>query len=438
MSLGSSKEFKASLDALKVYKTVLSAGKDYSKEFLEKKALIGRNSCEGLWLWTTYLPFPYNVASFLATLLCYTLYALAHIIGFGIYYFTLVSYHVTSVTYESLSITKVSIDYAKESYYDAKYYDQWLTESLGIINVNIGTQHQQMKDQLASQHEIMLNRVNKFTNCRVELHGYDMTRSVFGDSAEDLLLKANPDCRCILFANKPENNDCSTELQRRRLVSEEMIVNSMTNPQGKKLDEVLNNLDEIIDNDEEMLEELKEFEENEEEIIDNQVDMKNITTILEDRMATLQETVDGIAKKLDMNPKSDAKSKKSKKAKSQPKEAQDSETDDALFHRNLLAVEEAVMDKFDKMESQVKLVEGKVDSMEKMIEGKMESQAKLVETQVQSIEGKVESMETQVQSIENKVQSIEGKVDNMEKTMEEMKDMLSQLMMNRGAAEADA
>ena len=161
----------------------------------------------------------------------------------------------------------------------------------------------------------------------------------------------------------------------------------------------------------------------ENEIMDNQVDMKNITQAMKDRMTTLQETIDGIAKKLDMNPKSDAKSKKSKKAKSQPKEAQDSETDDALFHRNLLAVEEAVMDKFDKMESQAKLVESKVES----IEGKVES-----------MESKVDSMESKVESMENKVQSIEGKVDNMEKTMEEMKDMLSQLMTNREAAEADA
>ena len=156
----------------------------------------------------------------------------------------------------------------------------------------------------------------------------------------------------------------------------------------------------------------------ENEIMDNQVDMKNITRAMKDRMTTLQETVDSIAKKLDMKPKSDAKSKKSKKAKSQPKEAQDSETDDALFHRNLLAVEEAVMDKFDKMESQV-------DSMEKTIEGKVES-----------MESKVDSMESKVESMETQVQSIEGKVDNMEKTMEEIKDMLSQLMMNREAADA--
>ena len=150
----------------------------------------------------------------------------------------------------------------------------------------------------------------------------------------------------------------------------------------------------------------------ENEIMDNQVDMKNITRAMKDRMTTLQETVDSIAKKLDINPKSsDAKSKKSKKAKSQ---SQHSEADDALFHRNLLAVEEAVMDKFDKMESQV-------DSMEKTIEGKVES-----------MESKVDSMESKVESMETQVQSIEGKVDNMEKTMEEIKDMLSQLMM-RGA-----
>ena len=167
--------------------------------------------------------------------------------------------------------------------------------------------------------------------------------------------------------------------------------------------------------------------------MDNQVDMKNITRALKDRMATLQETVDNIAKKLDINPtKSDAKSKKSKKAKSQPKEAQDSETDDALFHRNLLAVEEVVMDKFDKMESQAKSMaktfEGKVES----IEGKVES----MEIQVQSIENKVQSIEGKVDSMESQVQSIKGKVDNMGKTMEEMKDMLSQLMMNRAAADA--
>jgi len=139
----------------------------------------------------------------------------------------------------------------------------------------------------------------------------------------------------------------------------------------------------------------------ENEIIDNQVDVKIITRAMRDRMATLQETVDSIAEKLDMNLKSDTKSKKAK-----AQAAQDSEADDALFHRNLLAVEEVVNDKFDDMKSQIKLVE---------------RQGKLVESKVASIEDKVELMES--------------KVDRMEKTMEEMKEMLSQFI-TRGAADA--
>jgi len=159
----------------------------------------------------------------------------------------------------------------------------------------------------------------------------------------------------------------------------------------------------IIENEEKIM--VKEVE-----IMNKQVDMNSIVSALRDRMIALQGTVDVIAVKLDMDPgqprENDSKSKKSKKAK----QAKPEVSEEDLFTRNLLAVEEVVNDKFDDMKNQVKLVESKVESAE--------SQGRVIESKVGAMEGKIES--------------IEGKVDRMEKTMEEIKDMLSQLMM-RGA-----
>ena len=131
------------------------------------------------------------------------------------------------------------------------------------------------------------------------------------------------------------------------------------------------------------------------------------------------------------NPNSnDTKSKKSKKAKqAKPKVPKESDEGDRLFTRNLL--EEAVNDKFDMMERQVKSMEGKIESIDVKV-GSVESQGNSIEGKVKSMEGKVESIEGKVESIEGKVESIEGKVESIEKTMEELKDMLSQLML-RGA-----
>lgn len=109
-------------------------------------------------------------------------------------------------------------------------------------------------------------------------------------------------------------------------------------------------------------------------------------------MATILEEM------LNVDPKNNAKSKKSKRAKGEKEAAQEEDP----FKRNLLAAEE-VKDEFDKMESQSELVEGKV-----------------------------ESMESKIESMEGKVESIEGKVDSIEKTIGEMKEMMSQLLAKGG------
>ena len=157
------------------------------------------------------------------------------------------------------------------------------------------------------------------------------------------------------------------------------------------------------------------------EIMSKQVDMNSIVSALTDRVIALQGTVDDIAVKIDMDPgqprENDSKPKKSKKAK----QAKPEISEEDLFTRNLLAVEEVVNDKFDDMKNQVKSMEGKVES----IDGKVGS----VKRQVKSMEGKVESIDAKVGSIEGKIESIEGKVESIEKTMEELKDMISQLMM---------
>lgn len=70
--------------------------------------------------------------------------------------------------------------YEYKLYYEELARDQWTTESLSIINKNMHDQHLAMRSQLQKRHEDILNKVNIYTNCRVDLHGIDMVRDTSG------------------------------------------------------------------------------------------------------------------------------------------------------------------------------------------------------------------------------------------------------------------
>ena len=266
-------------------------------------------------------------------------------------------------------------------------------------------QHTEMRDQLQNRHDKMVNDVKEYTNCRVELQGFDITRDPTGPSQKELLEKADIDrgrkgdksCMCIIFTQ-----GCSSG--RRRLAESEIIVNTMENHQGAML-----------------MEELNASEERE-------INMENSFLAMRDRMVELQDSVDRIAEKLDMeviDPKTnEAKSKKSKKSKAMKDDGGEEEVPDeeSLFNRNLHEtgfVGERVDN--DMIKKTVEAMEVKLDSVEK----KMDS----VENKMTGI-----AMKDEVELIKGKVESMERKVDKIEKSMEELKDMLSKLVMGGGAA----
>ena len=274
-------------------------------------------------------------------------------------------------------------------------------------------QHTEMRDQLQNRHEKMVNDVNGFTNCRVELQGFDITRDPTGPSQKELLEKADIDrgrkgdksCMCIIFTQ-----GCSSG--RRRLAESEIIVNTMENHQGAML-----------------MEELNASEERE-------INMENSFLAMRDRMVELQDSVDRIAEKLDMeviDPKTnEAKSKKSKKSKAIKDDGGGEEVPDeeSLFNRNLHEtgfVGERVDN--DEIKKTVEAIEVKLDAVQK----KMDS----VENKMTgiTIKDEVKVMREEVREMKGKVESMESKVDKIEKSMEELKDMLSKLVMGGGAAE---
>ena len=176
--------------------------------------------------------------------------------------------------------------------------------------------------------------------------------------------------------------------------------------------------------------------------------MENSFLAMRDRMVELQDSVDRIAEKLDMeviDPKMNAKSKKAKKSKAIKDDGGGEEVPDeeSLFNRNLHEagfVGERVDN--DEIKKTVEAIEVKLDSVEKKmdsVENKMtgitiKEEVELIKGKVDKIEGKVDKIEAKVQSMEGKVESMESKVDKIEKSMEELKDMLSKLVMGGGAA----
>ena len=256
-------------------------------------------------------------------------------------------------------------------------------------------QHTEMRDQLQERHEDMVNDINPYTNCRVELHGLDMTRDTSGPSSKELLGQADmtlgrvgdKSCMCIIY-----NEGCSSS-SGRRLAKDVIKVNGlMPNRQGEKLFETMISLKNTV------LGMKEERIQGEDEI--------------RDTLNNMMSAMSKIMEKLDMDPVFDPKKKaKSPKKPKQAKPSEDQEDETAkgdLFKRNLLAVED-----------------------------NMKSQGKLVESKIEAMENKVESIATKedIKDVKSEVDMIKGKVESMEKTMEEMKEMLSQLMM-RGGVEA--
>ena len=179
---------------MKIYKTTLAAGKDYTEKIIEKKNKLldhNCNSLDGTCKGGTFAaPF-----ACVGWFFCKLVQFLAFLIGFFTYYATLVAYHVTSLAYESAAITKPN--YAKGNYKNLIYFDKWTTYALQTINKNINEQHTQVREELQTRHTTVVNYVNAYTNCRVELHGYDVaimnTPDYNGPLSKELLLAADDD-----------------------------------------------------------------------------------------------------------------------------------------------------------------------------------------------------------------------------------------------------
>ena len=158
-------------------------------------------------------------------------------------------WHFASLVVQVISYTITGLELAQDSYSGPTYWHQlesfnWTAAALDNINWNIGHQHTQMRDQLQTRHTTMINVVNAFTNCRVELHGYDVTRDVNGPTAKELLLQADLDlgrtgqysCKCLIYPDA----GCPTELtdaaSRRRLgLPDSIKVATIGNQHGEKM-----------------------------------------------------------------------------------------------------------------------------------------------------------------------------------------------------------
>jgi len=160
----------------------------------------------------------------------------------------------------------------------------------------------------------------------------------------------------------------------------------------------------------------------------SRIGSKNEAGDILDEMEVIKTAIVDIQTALGITPKSDTKSKKSKKAKG---------AKDDLFTRNLLESEHSdevsgkdearmIAESINEKLSSIKEDTGAVQEI-KTATLTMTDEIKSVELKVEKIENKVEFIEGKVQSMESKVHSIGDKVDNMEKTMNDIKDMLSQL-----------
>ena len=250
-------------------------------------------------------------------------------------------------------------------------------------------QHTEMMKQLQDRHTEMLNKVNLFTNCRIELHGYDMSRNPLTDpDAKEMLKEKNPTCSNEFFGTG------------RKLQEEAKIkVNTIENHNSERMMEELKDIEvnqgdiskvlhDVKSLEKTILGEVDEVEEYTRSIIDDVDTVEDTDLKIQSTLEIMLSTINAIHAKLNLEPFANKKNAKSKKSKKAGK--------DTLFHRNLLETSAA---------------DEQTDEEEESVEKKI-------------LFGKVQSIEGKVQSIEGKVQSIEGKVEKIEKSIEELKQLM--------------
>lgn len=331
-------------------------------------------------------------------------------------------------------------DYPRITYLNQLAAHEWNYNALSIINNNTWAQNEmafdltihridnvtnlinsyttKMTNDVIDQVDSSYHGINGYTECRTNLIGWHIIKSLAPVGNSTNPFPAQPNCT---IPKLPLRNGT---LSSRRL--EELNSFDITYFQWESVS--------VIDRIHETNVKLNEME------ISLSHDLKHIGLAIAEMQKALDIEVGTDGK--------DAKSSKKPKTKNEKniftrKLLETGMTDGSTCDikesvEELKIIEEEVTAGVESVKNEVKAIksnsmamEGKVESVEgevESIKGKVES----IEGKVGSMEGKIESMESKVESIESKVESIEGKVESMEKTMEEVKDMLSQLIM-RGA-----
>ena len=362
-SIDAQEGIKTSLDTFSAIQTVLENELETGKAMREYGKEKQKDTCE------LVKPNP----------ILFPICVLFHMLLGGLGFFW---HFATLVVKDIISYTVTGLDIAYEDFSLPNYYNQferfnWIADSMSNINWNIGHQHTQIVKDLQDRHTTMVNVVNAFTNCRVELHGYDVTRDVNGTSAEELLLQADSDlgrtgqlsCKCLIYPTSLLNPDNKCDVASRRRLGlpepDSIKVGTTGNQHGEKTHRL------ITENGQKTMKELSK-------VLNIMVEQERLILGQEDAiqetMLNIALAVTAIQTKLDMEPtipNTNVNNEKSKKPKAKkPKAVKDDAGEGRdMFKRNLLetgdvgtkACNDEIVGKFDTVEKEIKKIEGTVD-----------------------------------------------------------------------------
>ena len=213
------------LGTFKISKTYLGMTKDLGKAVKDTYEKKQETICQSLWGKCEWA-FGLGVVYCIAGAICIVFQILLAALGFFFYYHVLVSYHLTSITYESMALGKNKYD--KYAYLNQKASDKWMDTSLRYLQFDMLDQHTTVRRDLQERHFSMEVNINTYTKCATNHILYETTEAIA--AAHQITNDTpSPSPNCIEVLNLPSSS-------RRRLAEsdedEGVNVATITLPEG--------------------------------------------------------------------------------------------------------------------------------------------------------------------------------------------------------------
>lgn len=313
------------------------------------------------------------------------------------------------------SETKAQYLYVKSVHENQLKQDQWATESLKTINVNMVKQHTQMRKELQSRHTDINNSINQYTTCMSNFLGKQIFEALEAETGPlsslcQRILNLDPSGRRRLTEGEEPPFDLGVKWTGKSLMAtQELMVEQQ---------------EELINDAEAILEETDSMEDQVEEIMDMTHEITNTRDVILNALNAIRLDM-GLSSnpsptplptrsltRSPSRPKPTRRTKVGKGAKSKVAKLEDS-----------VRMSEMIGDHVVDEKTTITSLDMKMDELETKMSVRMDELETKMTTKMDKLEAKMDTM---------KMSEFEAKIDKLEGGLEAIQNMLVELIENKG------